>query len=256
MACFLDMKGIDESVERGSMKYTKSVLGLNNQVNSNRLRVILNRPLDRHMLWVLLRKNMRKYRKHFQEDAWIYNIVNNKYEIWMNSIAEKTKINEAMLEEEKDYSKYKKFVGDCSLKYMAVEDNLNVSDNYRDEHKKKYYMAWDKRDSHMIRYLVNHGFYKHRFRPKCEYCGEDNSRGHVTNKCPEFTELRNRTWKEIGKIRMTNLEMEYNGDLEKALLDVYFKPSVKIIKELEVVKSFAINLTILNCRKSQEKYGV
>jgi hypothetical protein len=61
MSCFLDMKGIIESVERGNLKYTKSILGLSNQVNSDRLRIILNRPLDRHCLWVLMRKTMRKY---------------------------------------------------------------------------------------------------------------------------------------------------------------------------------------------------
>jgi len=73
MSCFLDMKRIIYSVETGNLKYTKSILGLNNQVNSERLRIIMNRPLDRQSLWVLMRKNMRKYKNYFGEEPWIYN---------------------------------------------------------------------------------------------------------------------------------------------------------------------------------------
>ena len=51
-------------------------------------------------------------------------------------------------------------------------------------------MAWDKIDGHMIRYLVNHGFYKARFIPICENCGEANCR--VTNIFPVFHNLRTR----------------------------------------------------------------
>jgi len=50
MSCFLDMSKIIDSVERGNLRYTKSILGLSNQVNSDRLRIIFNRPLYRHSL--------------------------------------------------------------------------------------------------------------------------------------------------------------------------------------------------------------
>jgi hypothetical protein len=85
MACFLDMKNIIESVERANLKYTKSILGLVNQVNSDRLRVILNRPIDRNYLWVLMRKNIRKYKNHFGEDPWIFNKIDFEYTNWLNS---------------------------------------------------------------------------------------------------------------------------------------------------------------------------
>ena len=65
--CFLDMKNIIDSEERGNLKCTKSIFRLNNQFNSNRIRIILNRPLDRHYLWVLMRKKMRKYKNHFND---------------------------------------------------------------------------------------------------------------------------------------------------------------------------------------------
>jgi len=58
-------------------------------------------------------------------------------------------------------------------------------------------LAWDKRDVHMIRYLVNHGFYKARIILTCKHCGEPNSRTYVTNNLPKFDELRERAWKEL-----------------------------------------------------------
>jgi len=76
MFCFLEMSKVIDSVEIGNLRYTKSILGLSNQVDSDRLRIILNRPLDRHSLWVLMRKNMKKYKDHFREEPWMYNKIN------------------------------------------------------------------------------------------------------------------------------------------------------------------------------------
>ena len=64
-------------------------------------------------------------------------------------------------------------------------------------------MACDKKDGLMIRYLVNHGFYKQRFITRCENCGEANSRTHVTNICPAFNNLRVSTWKQLNELRKT-----------------------------------------------------
>ena len=85
MSCFMDKKDIIEAIERGSMRYTKSILGLSNQVNGNRLIVILNQPLNRHILWVPMRKTKKKYIDHFNEEAWIYNRVDMEYESWFRS---------------------------------------------------------------------------------------------------------------------------------------------------------------------------
>ena len=87
MSCFPDMKGIIDKVERGNMQYNKSLLGLINQVCSDRLRIILNRPLDRHSLWVLMRKNMRKYKNYFGDEPWIFNRIDTEYHKWLCRVA-------------------------------------------------------------------------------------------------------------------------------------------------------------------------
>ena len=178
MSCFLDMKGIIDRVERGNLQYTKSILGLSNQVNSNRLRVILNRPLDRHSLWVLMRKNIMKYKKHFGDEPWIFNKIDSEYVKWLSKVAGSEKAEGIIKIEKEDYGKFKWYVGDYSIKSLALEDGLEIADHYRNTHNKKYFMAWDKRDGHMIRYLVNFGFYKERIMRKCVLCGEANSRTH------------------------------------------------------------------------------
>jgi len=101
-------------------------------------------------------------------------------------------------------------------------------------------MAWDKIYGHLIRYLVNHGFYKPRFNPICKHCGEANSWKHLTNICPKFDELRDNTWRELYKLINTHIKIrdKFNGDLERALLNVYFKPGSKCAEKLEVLKKF------------------
>ena len=68
----------------------------------------------------------------------------------------------------------------------------------------------------MIRYLVNHRFYKAKFIPICEYFGEANSRIHFTNICPAFDNLRIKAWKQLNELRKTKVKRQdrYKGDLE------------------------------------------
>jgi len=78
----------------------------------------------------------------------------------------------------------------------------------------------------MIRYLVNHGFYKGKIILTCKHLRETNSQTHITNICPKFDELRERAWKELDELKITRIKMKvkFNEDLEKAFLDAYFKP--------------------------------
>jgi hypothetical protein len=246
MSCYLDKTDIIDCVERGNMRYIKSILGLKNQVSSERLRLILNKPLEKHTLWVLLRKTLKKYKQHFGEDAWIFNKANYKYEKWIQGMSEgkDDKLVKAITLEKKNYTLFKRFIGEHSLKEMASNDGIIIGDKFREMFKKNYFVAWDKRDNHLIRYLVNHGFWKGRFFPKCRHCGELNSRKHVTNECKLFDDLRNIILNELKKTRRGIVQ-----DLEKAILDVYFNPGENFQKELEILKRFAIQLVITSCQE-------
>ena len=58
----------------------------------------------------------------------------------------------------------------------------------------------------MIRYLVHHGFYKARFLPICEHCGEENSHTHVKNLSPAFDNLRVSALKQLNELRKTKVK--------------------------------------------------
>jgi len=131
------MSKIIDSFERGNLRYTKSILGLSNQVKSDRLRIILNRPLDRHSLWVLMRKSMKKYKDHFREELWMYNKINYDYERWLNKVACKEKSQDLFELEKIDYGKFKWNIGEYSIGSMASNDGLEITDNYRETHNKK-----------------------------------------------------------------------------------------------------------------------
>jgi len=185
---------------------------------------------------------MKKYKDHFGEEPCMYNKINYDYERWLDIVAGKEKSQELFELERIDYGKFKWNIGEYSIRSMALNDGLEIADNYKETNNKKYYMAWDKRDRHMIRYLVNHGFYKARIIPICKHCGKPNSRSHVTNNCPKFDGLRESAWKELDELKITRLKMKvkFNEDLEKAFLDAYFKPGPKCVGELEVLKKFSL----------------
>jgi hypothetical protein len=83
MNCFLEMPEVNKEIEKYSMKYTKSILGLSNHVSSDKVRLTLNRPEESKSLWVLLRKNINKYIEHYAEKPILYNKINWKNEKWL-----------------------------------------------------------------------------------------------------------------------------------------------------------------------------
>ena len=162
MACFLDMPDVINKVERFSMKYTKSILGLKNYVSSDKVRLTLNRPEEGKNLWVLLRKNLTKYREHFGEDSWIYNKQNWKYLKWFkegNFFEQHIDLNNL------EYGQLKKIVAKASKIEIARRVKVSLGKHFYETFRKEYYKYPDKRDHSLIKYLCNGGFYKsHLFR--------------------------------------------------------------------------------------------
>ncbi len=78
MSNFLDLPKVIDKVEQLSMYYTKSIFGYSNQLNSNRLRLILNRPKERHTIWVIL-KTLKKYKEHFRKELDLFRKKDSKY---------------------------------------------------------------------------------------------------------------------------------------------------------------------------------
>ncbi len=77
----------------------------------------------------------------------------------------------------------------------------------------------------------------------------------MTNSCPAFDRHRTNAWKELDELRKTRVKMKdkYQGSLEKAFLDVFFKPSAKCEKELEVLRKFSLLLAITNSKNTEKR---
>jgi hypothetical protein len=244
MSSYLDMKKIIDKVESWTIFFAKSVLGLHNQVNSNRVRLALCRPKVCHNLWALLRRNIRKYKDHFKEDIWIYNIIDYNYEQWFKkggSLLYKCDIPKL------EYRDFKRLVAEKSRTAMAAELKVNLGADFAEVYK-KYYFKWpDKRDIHLLKYIVNGGFYKSQWHDKC-LCGEDNSRTHVTNTCTIYEQLRNSTTEKLGKVLNRRIDAK---NLEEAILSEYFRSTGSEVKKipdiLDCMKNFAICLIITWC---------
>jgi len=84
---------------------------------------------------------MKKYKDNFGEEPWIYNKINYDYEKWLNKMDGNEKSQELFELERIDYGKFKRKIGEYSIRSMASGDRLEIAHNYRETHNKKYYMA-------------------------------------------------------------------------------------------------------------------
>ena len=218
MNCFLDMPDVNKEIEKYSMKYTKSILGLSNHVSSDKVRLTLNRPEESKSLWVLLRKNINKYIEHYGEKPILYNKINWKNEKWLKD----GKFFENHIDlNNMEHFLVKKTIAEASKIEMARRNNIIFGKYYNHYFKKRYYRYPNYKDFRLIRYLCNSGFYKEKLFPKCKLCDSDNSRKHVTNECETFNKLREETIKKLSK----KLEIkDKNIDLEQLILRLYYDP--------------------------------
>ncbi len=79
-----------------------------------------------------------------------------------------------------------------------------------------------------MRYIVKYGLFDAILFPKCELCGQLNSRTHVTNECDFFKRQRDSVLTQISKIIVVG-NLEKGGDLEYWIMNIYFAPNLKWI---------------------------
>jgi hypothetical protein len=249
MNCFLDHGNIIDKIEKHGVQYVKSILGLNNSCNSDRVRAALYKPRIEHSLWLMLRKNIKKYIKHFKSTPNIYDKINLEYENWFKQGKPSLVYKQADLENIDD-RELKRLTAHLSVTQQASGIGVEVSANFKRKFDKHYYKYPDKRDGLLLRYLVNYGFFNGRLFEKCQYCDGKNSRSHVTNDCPHFEELRMKTLRELRSVGTSG------STLERLVLQSYFSPTqadtgkTGTPKVLEVLKKFVAQLYIGRDKRS------
>ena len=217
MCIFIDEKNIMESLEKARMKYIRSIINIKDNVKSNLLRLVLCMPRIEYNLFNRLINVIEKYEKHFNEKLPIFNIIINAFNIRTGA----DKINNKKIRYE--------IIKQRNIENIALFEGININNNYINFFNKYYYRFCDKRDNLMIKFLVNYGFFESRLFPICKYCGKNNSRSHIIKECKEkfFVDVR----KEYGeKIRAFLGRNDKEFDLEKGIMDIYFKPKDKDVK--------------------------
>ena len=246
MCIFIDVKEIMESLEKARVKYFRSILGCKDNIKSNLLRLVFCLPRMEYLLFNRLLNVIEKYKYHFNENPYIF------YDI-VEAFNKRTNANKIKnIEHRYEQIKW------CIIKATAKEENIEINREYMNVSQKNYYRYPDRRDIFVSRFFMNYGFFEKRLFPKCKYCGRENSRTHVVNECEYefFKELREEYKKKIIKLISDKKNRGDNNannnlnivdfNLEKALLDLYFKPTkeIKIYKSLELIKEFTAKFYI------------
>jgi hypothetical protein len=81
---FLNLGKIIDMEQHASLKYIRSLLGLQHNVSRKRTRMAFGIPKLEHILLCRLVKNIGKYTANFEEFPTIYQNTLNEYEKWSN----------------------------------------------------------------------------------------------------------------------------------------------------------------------------
>ena len=232
MCVFLDEDKIMESLEKHRMKYIKSIINTKDNVKNNLLRLVLCLPRLEYNLFNRLLNVKEKYENHFNEKIPIFNIIIEAFNKRTGAIQIKNK------------NKRYETILIKNIEKIAEYEDILVSPEYMNLFNKYYFRFCDKRDNLLIKFMVNYGFFNSRLFPECKYCGLENSREHVVNKCTDkfFTDLREEYTEKICKYLKVG---KIDFDLNKGLNEIYFKPKDKSIMEgLKLLKSYVAKLYI------------
>ncbi len=97
-----------------------------------------------------------------------------------------------------------------------------IGGNFYDTINKEWYRWYDRRDSMVVKFFCNIGFFRDSA-VNCKHCGGENSRKHVLDSCPYYEELSKSGWDKIKKFVWRD-DFEEKG-LDDVLNTLYFAPS-------------------------------
>ena len=220
----------------------KNILEMHNSMNSNRLRVILNKGSENKILWVRLRKTIKKHNNHFGESLSIFNELSLDNENWFEGknvpLWDNIKIYDV------EEHKLANYIIKKSKYELAYDTNTEINKHFHHYYDKNYFKAPNNGDYSLIKWLNNWGFFNPKFKANksCIYCNhEETSRSHIVNDCPSFSTLKQQALREMNAIT-GNRNID---NLERLLLDAYFKPSPgkKSLtpKKLNLLRNFIFN---------------
>ena len=233
MNVFMDKKTVMDKVRKTSVRHIKSIMSIPPRGSTRLLMTTLGIPTIESVLFPMLVNNLHKYKNHFGVLPDFYDEVISRYQetlcgetcsdsLTRFNLAEKLRLRTVIS--------------------TAAEKGIIVSETFL-AHLNTYWFKYpDKRDHYVVKFFTEIGYFNV---GSCSYCGETNSRKHVTNECPEFSTHR----KKNKDILLSTVQGNDQLEMEDLLLKLYFSPPVGIAPKknvtiVDTIKSFISGIWI------------
>jgi hypothetical protein len=207
MSTFADDKTRMEELSVSLLKHLKGILRLPRTTNTSRIYATLGITKFKYSLQLQLARTLNKYAGWFGElpprNLELIRRLDSKFDLGLFTSKEFL-MRELMrrLNERYTHKKARKLVGhDIPLDYSVRLDGL--------------YKTCDGRDSMIVKYFCNVGFFRHKYRETCQHCGAPNSREHAVDECKHYDGLRIEAKKKLR-------EIFGDEDLSTMLSKIYF----------------------------------
>jgi hypothetical protein len=195
------------------LRHLKSILRIPRTTSTGRLLATLGITSFKYSLQLQLARTVNKYTNWFGElptrNIHLFRALEAKFEL--NLFSDNNfdfKLLNIRLNEKYTHMK--------AVKFVNHRIPLNYSSKLR-----QLYMLCDGRDSMLVKYFCNIGFFRRQYRETCQHCGEVNSREHAVDECSHYEELRNEAKTKLSvyfrneESLSTMLSRIYFGDVDK-----------------------------------------
>jgi hypothetical protein len=207
MSIFADDKTRMKELKTSLLKHLKGILRLPKTTRTSRLCAVLGITKFKYTLQLQLARTMSKYAE------WFGTLPPRNIDL-IRELS--SKFNLGIFESERfQYSYWLRIMNERYTHSKAIKlVSHKIPIDYSHKLRELYYIC-DGRDSMMVKYFCNIGFFRHKFQVICQHCGAENSREHAVDDCEHYADLREETIGRLGK-------WFPNDKLSQMLSKIYF----------------------------------
>jgi hypothetical protein len=196
MLAFIDIDTCIKDLEKKVLKYMRTILGIPKGTNNARIRASMAVIQTKSNLACRLIKALYKYEKVFGVRVRRFD---DHISMTMDqTMGDKFKSLTSFLDIQwKELKTLIEHIETNSLKKDCDQIGVTFNSTYRQVVRKEIYCTYDRRSYYVLKYFTNSAYYKERFQSLCGCKKVICSREHITDDCEQFSELRQKTIKEL-----------------------------------------------------------
>lgn len=241
MSAFADDATRMAELKVALLKHLKGILRLPKNTKTSRICATLGLTKFKYVLQLQLARTMCKYAERFgsipPRNVGLIKMLDERFNLGIFSSPEF------------QYDEWLRMLNERYThgKVMRLVTHM-VPMNYSSKLWEIYYVC-DGRDSMMVKYFCNIGFFRNRFRGICQHCGAENSREHAVDDCVHYDSLRCETIERLRRF--------FPGDRLSTMLSKIYFSGVKVTKRdyRYLVKELKSFITTLYMTQEVEREG-